>query len=53
MILFLKMAEGQELTNELIDKLKGDIRQNLSPRHVPALVLKIDEIPVSFLSVFL
>ena len=48
-ILFLKMAEGQELTKHFIDKIKHDIRHSLSPRHVPALVLAINEIPVSII----
>jgi len=49
-ILFLKMAEGQELTKHFIEKIKHDIRHSLSPRHVPALVLAINEIPVSLFS---
>lgn len=48
-ILFLKMDDSKELTPALIEKLKHDIRQSLSPRHVPALILSIPEIPVSSL----
>jgi acetoacetyl-CoA synthetase len=36
-ILFVKMAKGYELTEELIRKIKMTIRASASPRHVPAL----------------
>jgi acetoacetyl-CoA synthetase len=51
-ILFLKMVEDKELTNQFIEKIKLDIRTSLSPRHVPALVLQIKEIPVRSLFFF-
>jgi len=44
-ILFLKMAEGYELTEELKDKIKKNIRKNASPRHVPAKILPIKDVP--------
>ena len=44
-ILFLKMAEGYELTEELKDKIKKNIRKNASPRHVPAKILPIEDVP--------
>ena len=44
-ILFVKLAKGVELTEELINKIKITIRQNTSPRHVPAKVIAIDDIP--------
>jgi len=34
-----------ELTNESISKLKSTIKKTCSPRHVPALILPIDDIP--------
>lgn len=45
-VLFLKLAEGKEFTNELVATLKKAIRENLSPRHVPAIILETKEIPV-------
>jgi len=44
-ILFVKLAEGVELTDELISKIKNNIRRNLSPRHVPARVIEVADIP--------
>ncbi|KAI9264792.1 acetoacetate-CoA ligase [Sporodiniella umbellata] len=44
-ILFLKMAKGNSLTEELIKKIKVTIRSELSPRHVPAFVVPIEDIP--------
>jgi acetoacetyl-CoA synthetase len=45
-VLFLKMAPGHAFSKELVDKIKGHIRRELSPRHVPAFVLPISDIPV-------
>ena len=44
-ILFVKMKSGKELTEELIGKIKGNIRSNTTPRHVPAKVLAVVDIP--------
>ncbi|NOZ03047.1 MAG: acetoacetate--CoA ligase [FCB group bacterium] len=44
-ILFVKPAEGIELTTALVRKLKQSIRQNCSPRHVPALIIAVADIP--------
>ena len=44
-ILFVKMKEGLELTDTLRDKIKKDIRDNASPRHVPAKILWAPDIP--------
>ncbi len=43
-ILFVQMAEGSELTEELQAKIKKTIRVNASPRHVPAKILAVPEI---------
>jgi len=42
-ILFLKMKD--DLTDELVNKLRRTIRSQLSARHVPALILQIADIP--------
>jgi acetoacetyl-CoA synthetase len=44
-ILFVKMTQGVELTDEVVAKIKNTIRTNASPRHVPALILPVPDIP--------
>jgi len=44
-ILFVKMTEGYELTDEIVAKIKNTIRTNASPKHVPALILPVPDIP--------
>jgi len=44
-ILFVKMAEGYELTEDLKNKIKTTIRTHASPRHVPAKILAVSDIP--------
>ena len=44
-ILFVKMAEGYELTDDVKAKIRATIRSNASPRHVPAKIIKVPDIP--------
>ena len=44
-ILFVKLAAGVELTEELVKRIKTTIRTNCTPRHVPAKVIAIGDIP--------
>jgi acetoacetyl-CoA synthetase len=44
-VLFVKMADGVELIEEIKEKIRGSIRENVSPRHVPALIIAIAAIP--------
>ncbi|HUH97673.1 MAG TPA: hypothetical protein VLZ89_09965, partial [Anaerolineales bacterium] len=44
-ILFVKIAAGFSLTDELKEKIKRTLRENASPRHVPALILETPDIP--------
>jgi acetoacetyl-CoA synthetase len=44
-ILFLKMKPGNDLTDELQQKIRTNIRKNASPRHVPAKILTVPDIP--------
>ena len=44
-ILFVKMAEGYELTDDIVNKIKNAIRTNASPRHVPTKILAIPDVP--------
>jgi acetoacetyl-CoA synthetase len=44
-ILFVKLAEGCHLTEELQNKIKKTLRENASPRHVPAKIIQVPDIP--------
>ena len=44
-ILFVQLKPGNELTEELINKIRKSIRVNCSPRHVPAVVLPTPDVP--------
>lgn len=46
-VLFLKMKDNVELADALIKNIKVKIRSELSPRHVPAFILPIGDIPVN------
>jgi len=46
-ILFVKPSDGVDLTEELKNKIKRNIRDNTSPRHVPAFILLVQEVPVT------
>ncbi|MTI82698.1 MAG: acetoacetate--CoA ligase [Firmicutes bacterium] len=44
-ILFVRLAEGQELTSEFSMKIKKAIRENATPRHMPAKIISVKDIP--------
>jgi acetoacetyl-CoA synthetase len=44
-ILFVKLAPGYNLTDDLKEKIRWTLRENASPRHVPAIILSAPEIP--------
>jgi acetoacetyl-CoA synthetase len=44
-ILFLKMSEGQKFEQKIVEQICREIRSTLSARHVPSLVLPIEDIP--------
>lgn len=46
-VLFLKMAPGKHLSEEMKEKVKSVIRKELSARHVPGIVDECPEIPVT------
>jgi len=46
-ILFVRLIPGIELTGELKKKISRAIRENTTPRHVPALILSVSDIPVT------
>lgn len=44
-VLFVKMAKGHDFTEDLVARIKKMIKENASPRHVPARILPIGDIP--------
>ena len=44
-VLFVKMAGGHELTDELRGAIRHRIRTDVSPRHVPAVIAAVADIP--------
>ena len=44
-LLFVKLVDGQDLTDELVAKVARTLRENASPRHVPAKVMAVPDIP--------
>jgi acetoacetyl-CoA synthetase len=44
-VLFVRLAEGVELTPELIAAIRAKIRTGASPRHVPAKIVAVADIP--------
>ena len=44
-VLFVKLQDGVTLDEALAEKIKGQIRRNTTPRHVPAKIVQVPEIP--------
>jgi acetoacetyl-CoA synthetase len=44
-VLFVKLIENQELTEDLVARIKSELREKRTPRHVPALVKAVPDIP--------
>jgi acetoacetyl-CoA synthetase len=44
-VLFVKLKEGVALSEELASSIKRRIRDNTTPRHVPAKILQVEDIP--------
>jgi len=47
-ILFVKIAQGHQLTEELKNKIRRALREEASPRHVPSLIIEAPDIPYTF-----
>jgi acetoacetyl-CoA synthetase len=45
MVLFVRLAKGVALDDALALKIKQTIRENTTPRHVPAKVVAVADIP--------
>ena len=44
-VLFVKMAAGHELDEELCGRIRGKILREVTPRHVPAVIATVTDIP--------
>ncbi|MDW8041627.1 MAG: acetoacetate--CoA ligase [Nitrososphaerota archaeon] len=47
-VLFVKLREGQELSEELKERIKRRLREEASPRHVPDVIVRAPDIPYTF-----
>jgi acetoacetyl-CoA synthetase len=44
-VLFVKMREGRQLEPHIEDRIRAEIRRHASPRHVPACIVPVQDIP--------
>jgi len=44
-VLFVKLRSNQVLEANLVDRIKHEIRRHATPRHVPAKIVQVDDIP--------
>lgn len=47
-ILFVKLAPNNHLSKDLEEKIRKTLRVEASPKHVPALILEVPDIPYTF-----
>ena len=47
-LLFVKLAPGAILSDELKTRIRNTLRDKASPRHVPALIIEVPDIPYTF-----
>ncbi|MDP2682687.1 MAG: acetoacetate--CoA ligase [Deltaproteobacteria bacterium] len=47
-ILFVKLARGCQLTEDLKNRIKRSLRNEASPRHVPDVIIEAPDIPYTF-----
>ncbi|MCB1055707.1 MAG: acetoacetate--CoA ligase, partial [Acidobacteria bacterium] len=44
-VLFVRLRDGVRLDETLRQKIRAQIRDNTTPRHVPAKILAVDDLP--------
>jgi acetoacetyl-CoA synthetase len=44
-VLFVRLRDGLTLDDDLIQRIRNHVRQHASPRHVPAKVVQVQDIP--------
>jgi acetoacetyl-CoA synthetase len=47
-LLFVKLAPGATLNDDLKARMKNALRDKASPRHVPSLIMEVPDIPYTF-----
>jgi acetoacetyl-CoA synthetase len=45
MVLFVVLRDGVALDDDLVARIKGRVREDCSPRHVPNEIVQIDQVP--------
>ena len=45
LVLFVLLAEGMQLDDDLQQRIRQSIRENTTPRHVPAKIISVSDIP--------
>lgn len=46
-VLFVRLAPGHKLSEELVNRIKKTIRANTSPFHVPKKIIQVNAIPIT------
>jgi acetoacetyl-CoA synthetase len=44
-VLFVRLRDGVDLSDDLVQRIKSQIRSNTTPLHVPKVVLQVADIP--------
>ena len=44
-VLFVRLRDGQTLDDKLRERIRARIRRNTSPRHVPARIVQVGDVP--------
>jgi acetoacetyl-CoA synthetase len=44
-VLFVKMKDDRHLDEEMQERIRAEIRNHASPRHVPAKIVQVSDIP--------
>jgi len=44
-VLFVKLKDSHALDEDLVERIRAEIREHASPRHVPAKIIQVSDIP--------
>ena len=44
-VLFVRLRDGITLSKDIVDRIRKQVREGATPRHVPALILQVQDIP--------
>ncbi len=48
LILFIKLKKGYSLNSELVERIKRELKEKASPRHVPYKIIEAPDIPYTY-----